>query len=53
MDDALLVAVQSQVAGADPLAFGAVDEGAVGAPPFSDPGAFDLDDLGAHVGKDH
>ena len=50
---ALLVAVQSQVAGADPLAFGAVDEGAVGAAPLSHAGTLDLDDLGAHVGQDH
>ena len=51
--DAFLVAVEAEVAGADPLSVGAVDEWAVGATALANSGAFDLYDLGTHVGQDH
>ena len=51
--NALLVAVQAQVTGADPLPLGAVNERTVAAPTLSHTRPLNLDYLGAHIGKDH
>ena len=49
--NALFVAVDAQVAGADAGAVGAVDVGVVGAGAVAAAGAFNFDDLGAHIGQ--
>ena len=51
--NAFLVAVEAQIAGADPLSVRPLEERPVAAPALAHAGALDFDDFGAHIGQNH